>query len=129
MTTQWQGPHFIALLAASGLAFGAGYMVAGRSRPPAAPPLATNTSNGMEPGGLPGFDTNGQAPRSRPDENELIARNAEPEGGEAPHDMGNPGNRVQPGERRPSRPRDRQDDSKPPPTDPVDDDQGFDPDR
>lgn len=130
MATQWQAPHFIVIAAASALAFGGGYMMAGRSRPAySPPPPATNVSNGAEPSGLPGFDTNGQAPRGRPDENELIARNAEPEGGEAPHDMGNPGNRAQPGERRPSPPARPQDDSKPPPTEPVDDDPGFEPDR
>jgi hypothetical protein len=127
MATQWQGPHYIAILAAAGLAFGAGYLVAGRSRPPASPPMATNTSNGVEPGGLSGADTNGQAPRGRPDENELIARNAEPDGTEEPHDMGTPRNQAQPEERRPRPPREEQD-SKPPPSEPVDDDQGLDPD-
>jgi hypothetical protein len=127
MATQWQGPQYIAILAAAGLAFGAGYLVAGRSRPAASPPMATNTSNGVEPGSLPGFDTNGQAPRGRPDENELIARNAEPDGTEQPHDMGTPRNQAQPEERRPRPPRE-QPDSKPPPSDSVEDDQGPDPD-
>jgi hypothetical protein len=129
MTTRWQGPHYIALLAASGLAFGAGYMVAGRARPPSSPPLATNTSNGVEPVGIPGFDTNGQAPRGRPDENELIARNAEPlDGAEPPQGAGNSGRRAPPAEPRARPPREQPDDSKPTPSEPVEDDQGFDPD-
>ena len=128
MTTRWQGPHYIALLAASGLAFGAGYLVAGRSRPPASLPLATNTSNGVEPSGLPGFDTNGQAPRGRPDENELIARNAEPlDGAEPSAGGGNSSRRAQPDEPRARPPREQPDDSKPTPREPVEDDQGFDP--
>ena len=130
MTTRWQGPHYIALLAASGLAFGAGYLVAGRSRPAAVPPMATNTSNGAEPVGIPGFDTNGQAPRGRPDENELIARNAEPlDGAEPPQGAGNTSTRSQPEQRRtPPPPREQSDGDKPSPSEPVEDDQGFDPD-
>ncbi|MGQ0660304.1 hypothetical protein [Sphingosinicella sp.] len=88
MATQWQGSHFIVLLGASALAFGAGYMVAGRNAPrTVALPPATNTSNGVAgPTGIPGFGTNSQtpAPRGRVDENELIARNAEPEDGAQP---------------------------------------------
>jgi hypothetical protein len=129
MSTQWKAPHFIVIAAASALAFGGGYMMAGRSRPPVSPPLATNTSNGVEPSGLPGFDTNGQAPRGRPDENELIARNAEPlDGAETPQGAGNTSTRSEPEERRPSPRRERADASKPPPSEPVDEDPGFDPD-
>lgn len=81
MATQWQGPHFIVIAAASALAFAAGYTLAGRSRPPAiSVPPATNVINGAAPT-FPPADMNGQdgARRGRPDENELIARNAEPE--------------------------------------------------
>ncbi len=118
MATQWQGPHFIALLGASALAFGAGYIVAGRNAVrPVAPPPVTNTSNGVAgPTGIPGFGVNSQAPapRGRPDENELIARNAEPEGGEAPHDMGTPRRDDQAGGRATERRRSPRDEETPP---------------
>lgn len=128
MATPWQGQHYIAILAASALAFGAGYLLAGRSRPSASPPMATNTSNDAEPAGIPGFG-NDQAPRGRPDENELIARNAEPvDGGAAPQSGGNT-SRPQPEERRPAPPREPAGGDKPPPSDSLEDDQGFDPER
>jgi len=132
MATQWQGPHFIVILAASGLAFAGGYTMAGRSRPaPSAPPPVTNTSNGIaEPPGIPGFGTNGQAPpRGRPDENELIARNAEPEDGSQPQSRGTPPRGEQPDGRGAGRGRgtreERQDDL--PPEQPYEEDQGYDP--
>jgi hypothetical protein len=129
MATQWQGPHFIVIIAASGLAFAGGYMVAGRSRPPATLPAATNTSNGVaESGGFPELDTNGQTPRGRVDENELIARNAEPEdSGVAPQRGNSSSGRPPPEERRSAPPREQQDD-KPPPSDSADEDPAFDPD-
>lgn len=131
MATQWQGPHFIAIAAAAALAFGGGYMLAGRSRPPAiSTPPVTNTANGMEEPGIPGFDTNEQGSRGRPDENELIARNAEPpEGSASPQGGGNSSSTRPPaGERRPAPPREQAGGDKPPPSDPDADDQGFDPD-
>ena len=62
MATQWQGPHFIVSAAASALAFGGGYVMAGRSRPATSipPPPRTNNRIGNEvagPTGIPGFDT------------------------------------------------------------------------
>ena len=55
-------------------------------RPPATSPVSINMSNGFaDPVGFPGTDENGQTPRGRVDENELIARNAEPpEGSQMP---------------------------------------------
>jgi hypothetical protein len=124
MATQWQGPHYVAILAASALAFGGGYLLAGRSRPPASTPMATNTSNGAEPAGIPGFG-NEQAPRGRPDENELIARNAEPvDGGGAPQGAGN-SSRAAPAERR-AEPREPRNNDKPAPSEPIED-EGYDP--
>lgn len=117
MATVWQGPHYIAILAASALAFGGGYLLAGRSRAPATAAPATNTTNEVEPAGIPGFG-NEQAPRGRPDENELIARNAEPaEGSAAP--QGN-ASRPQSEERRARPPREERED-KPPPSELEDD--------
>ena len=129
MATTWQGPHYIAILAAGGLAFGAGYLVAGRARPTASIPITTNTSNGTEPIGIPGFG-NEQEQRGRPDENELIARNAEPvDGGGTAPGAGN-SSRAQPEERRsappPAEPRGN---DKPPPSETLEDDGGYDPDR
>lgn len=125
MATQWQGPHYIAILAASALAFGGGYLLGGRSRAPATP-IATNTSNGAEPAGIPGFG-NEQGPRGRPDENELIARNAEPaDGGGAAQGAGNE-SRAQPEERRSEPPREPRNNDKPPPSESLEDDGGYDP--
>jgi hypothetical protein len=125
MSTRWKAPHFIVIAAASTLAFGGGYMMAGRSRPPVSPPLATNTSNGVEPSGIPGFGTNDQAPSRRPDENELIARNAEPIDG-AQQGSGNSSGGSPPAERRAPPPREPSD-GKPPPGESVEDDQSFGP--
>jgi hypothetical protein len=124
MATQWQGPHYIAILAASALAFGGGYLLAGRSRPPTTP-ITTNSSNGAEPAGIPGFG-NEQAPRSRPDENELIARNAEPTDGGAAQGAGNR-SRAQPEERRSEPPREPRNNDKPAPSESLEDDGGYDP--
>ena len=130
MATQWQGPHFIVIIAASGLAFAGGYAMGGRSRPPATSPIAINMSNGIaDPGGFPGTDENGQAPRGRVDENELIARNAEPpEGSQMPQGGSNASGDARPPseERRTRPPREEQDDSKPPSS--AEEDPGFDPD-
>lgn len=129
MATQWQGPHFIAIGAAALLAFGAGYMLAGRARPPASIPITTNTTNGTEPSGVPGFG-NEQGQRERPDENELIARNAEPldgSGGGAAPGAGN-NSRPQPEERRSTPPREPPGGDKPPLSDIQEDDGGYDPD-
>ena len=131
MATQWQGPHFIVIIAAAGLAFAGGYAMGGRSRPLVTPPIAINMSNGVaDPGGFPSADENGQMPRGRVDENELIARNAEPpEGSEAPQGAGNGSGTARPPaeERRPRPPREAQDD-KPPPGDSVEEEPAFDPD-
>ena len=66
MATQWQGPHFIVIAAASGARLRRRLYDGG----PIAPgPLGAaaghqHRSNGVaEPSGIPGFDTNGQAPR------------------------------------------------------------------
>lgn len=128
MATAWQGPHYIAIIAAAGLAFGAGYLVAGRARPPVSIPVETNSSTGNEAGGIPGFG-NEQGQRERPDENELIARNAEPaEGGGSAQGAGNT-SRAQPEERRAAPPREQSGGDKPPVSDTYEDDGGYDPDR
>ena len=84
MASSWQTSHFVVVIGAAGLAFAAGYAMGGnRSRPP-----EVAIGNNSAAPAFPGFDGNQAAappvrPR-RPDENQLIADNAEPEDGQPP---------------------------------------------
>jgi len=73
MATPWQPVHFIAIAAAAGIAFFAGRSMAPSSGP--ADSAANNMAGPLFP--TPGNDL--APPRTRPDENQLIAENAEPE--------------------------------------------------
>ena len=68
--SDWKHPHIVVLVAAIAVAFGGGYWVgASGDRPAAAvPPLVINNELTTAP-----------APRARPDENTLVAENAERE--------------------------------------------------
>ena len=85
MASSWQSSHYIVVLGASALAFGAGYTIGGRPAQRAPEIIAENTAAPV----FPTAETNQaevEPPPARPgrmDENELIAANAEPEDGQA----------------------------------------------
>ena len=84
MASSWQTSHFVVVIGAAGLAFAAGYTMGGNRARPTEVPIVNNVAAPAFPG-LDGNQAEAQPPptrRGRPDENELIAANAEPEDGQ-----------------------------------------------
>lgn len=82
MASSWQTSHFVVVVGAAGLAFAAGYSMGGNRARPTEVPFANNSAAPAFP--FDGNQAEAQPPvrRSRPDENELIAANAETEDGQ-----------------------------------------------
>jgi hypothetical protein len=130
MASSWQTSHFVVVIGAAGLAFAAGYTMGGnRTRP-----TEILVGNNSAAPAFPGFDGNqagAQPPptrRGRPDENELIAANAETEDGQPQRPPATGADRPdretpRTGRGSEDRPRTRRDDpveEPPPPEDPYD---------
>jgi hypothetical protein len=82
MASSWHTSHFVVVIGAAGLAFAAGYAMGGNR----ARPTEISVGNNSAAPAFPGFEGNQAVPpppaRRRPDENQLIADNAEPEDGQ-----------------------------------------------
>ncbi|MGE0179047.1 MAG: hypothetical protein AB7O91_04430 [Sphingomonas sp.] len=84
MASPWQSNHYVVLAIAAAVAFGAGYAMGSRSAQ--APDVAAG--NSATAPAFPGYEGNQTStapappPRTRPDENQLIADNAEREDGQ-----------------------------------------------